>query len=375
MGVATGFCAASLIALAGSAVYLWHLLRELPPVRRAANLLFPLSQMLVVGFMLSAALRYGLGTETLLLTSGMGLCFVVLDPVLFKSLLTAERAEREAELARLMEEQLAAQREHTRLVARMAEQAGELRAAYLTQVTDIERALNANDEVCTLLALNAAEAATRPAVRRFCQHPAADALLIAKFARCKECNIVFDADAQIPAELALPATELCAILANALDNAIHACLELEGDEPRWIRLAAHLANGTLVVKVENPSHARAKQRERNGSAVGGDTKVNRGNTDGPSTQTNRGGLDGPNTQANNAQLSKQDNHNANSHDESRRDVPGLKRRGKPTALPEHGWGLSIVGEIARRHGGNVEAGAHDGVFTLSAVLLLEEGLS
>ena len=42
------------------------------------------------------------------------------------------------------------------------------------------------------------------------------------------------------------------------------------------------------------------------------------------------------------------------------------------ALPEHGWGLSIIDAIARRHGGSLKTSEKDGAFRLSAAWSLQE---
>lgn len=308
MNAAAFFCAVSMLALLGSGAYLWHFLDELPPKRRALNLLYPLSQLLVVGFLLATSLRYKLAAAAIMGTV-LALAFVVLDPILFKSLLAAERAGREAELVRLLKGQVKAQQEHACLMAISANNAQELRGRFCKQVAHIEQALANGDAPAAKAQLAIAEDVISSSATRYCQHPAADALLGAKASRCEECGIDLKLNARIPRDLPLPSVELCAILANALDNAMNACLIFKSKQNRWIHLSANVTNGAFLIKVENPDPKRE----------------------------------------------------------------GQKAKVSTTGTPEHGWGLSIVEEIARRHGGDLRVDKTNDVFTFSVVLLLNEG--
>lgn len=55
----------------------------------------------------------------------------------------------------------------------------------------------------------------------------------------------------IPGELPFEKPDLCALFANALDNAIEACAALDAGS-RQIELSARAAKGILAVEVRNP---------------------------------------------------------------------------------------------------------------------------
>ena len=59
--------------------------------------------------------------------------------------------------------------------------------------------------------------------------------------------------ADIPQNCPVDELDLCVILANGIENAVHACQKNESPENRWIevRAAAH-ENGVVTLKIENP---------------------------------------------------------------------------------------------------------------------------
>ncbi|MBM6908299.1 MULTISPECIES: GHKL domain-containing protein [Collinsella] len=312
MNIVYALGAVSFGALAVSTVYLWWLLRELPLARRAVNLLMPASQILFVASAFLLRPHFAAWEAVALLAAAMGVVCACLNPLFFRSLLDAERAGIEAERAALLEDQVAAQEHYALLMRRTQAEGDRVRTELDAQLAQVEAALATGDDAAALTHLAGAAEVVRTPDDRFCEHPVVDALLAAKAAWCAEEGVELDADATVPGDLATPDVELCALFANALDNAVHACTALPTGK-RWIRLYAHPAQGYFLLEVENPVAA-------------------------PDTSGREG---------------------AGRETDAARHGTG--------ALPRHGLGLAIMRQIVERRDGDLACTRENGVFTLSAL--------
>ena len=81
--------------------------------------------------------------------------------------------------------------------------------------------------------------------------PTVNAVLTAKESQMRQQGISFYAKVDIPEELPFAKPDLCALFANALDNAIEACVALDTGR-RQIELNARSAKGILAVEIRNP---------------------------------------------------------------------------------------------------------------------------
>lgn len=86
---------------------------------------------------------------------------------------------------------------------------------------------------------------------RFTENITVNAILQDTAARAAEGNISFHASAAIPAQLPIPAEDLCCLLMNLLDNALEAAAQVPAEEDRFIRFHCHIKGGFLGVKCEN----------------------------------------------------------------------------------------------------------------------------
>lgn len=77
-----------------------------------------------------------------------------------------------------------------------------------------------------------------------------DAIVNDKLKRNKNENITFSLIGQFPAGDFFPLVDLCAIVANSLDNAIEACLKLPQDT-RYIEIETYVRNGYWLYKIKN----------------------------------------------------------------------------------------------------------------------------
>jgi len=86
-----------------------------------------------------------------------------------------------------------------------------------------------------------------------CANAAVNAVLTAYIMQASNGGCGVDTKLRIPEKLPFEETDICVILANALENAIRACQELP-EKRRRIRLEMELTeNQRLIVSVENPS--------------------------------------------------------------------------------------------------------------------------
>ena len=136
---------------------------------------------------------------------------------------------------------------------------------------------------------------------QYCENRMLDALLALKANACADAGVAFSCTADVPEDIKMESLDLCSLFSNALDNAIRACEELPPEE-RKVDVAARVRAGHMVVVVRNSC------------------------------------------------------------------VPGVAVRREPTAsrpaLEGHGWGLRILKELVRKHGGTIEANEEDGVFSV-----------
>lgn len=87
--------------------------------------------------------------------------------------------------------------------------------------------------------------------RRFCENRLVD-LLCSSFAkRAEEKNVRLTVETGLPEMISLPDTELCAIISNALENALIAAAGLE-ESRRWISFYCGVRAGKLLLEIKNP---------------------------------------------------------------------------------------------------------------------------
>lgn len=91
-----------------------------------------------------------------------------------------------------------------------------------------------------------------------------DAILNSKISLAKIRNIKIDAKAVVPKELGNTVLEvdLSLIIGNLMDNAMEACMEIEEQEQRFIRIYIDILKGQLYIYIMN---AFAGRRERKGN--------------------------------------------------------------------------------------------------------------
>lgn len=97
-------------------------------------------------------------------------------------------------------------------------------------------------------------------VLTWCGDATVNAVLTAKEGMMRQRGIHFHAKADIPEELSFEKADLCAVFANALDNAVEGCAELE-ESMREIHLEAKAGKGILAVNIRNACPLREMASE------------------------------------------------------------------------------------------------------------------
>lgn len=92
-------------------------------------------------------------------------------------------------------------------------------------------------------------------MRRYCENEAVNLILAAFVTRAETLGITMNIRGALPAVVPVADNDLCVLLSNALENAIHACLPFAGTEtPCAISLEfqLHTRNGRLFLQIDNP---------------------------------------------------------------------------------------------------------------------------
>ena len=313
MNTTSALVALSATVLTLSAAYLWHALRDVSVARRLGNLLLPGSQLLCVLALYAIAQPDGFWEVPVCMASVIGIVSALGSLSLYRSAWDAENLEYEQERARFLEEQMIAQKRAAKRMAVVTTEAREIRARLLCELSLVEEALAHADGAAARGHLAGAGDLLAAPRTHACQHPAADAIIMSKLDKAEEAGVRTSISAQLPLDIATPAVELCAVIANVLDNAIEASRALPLGS-RWIELTARTAHGLVSVECCNsclPKTAPSASPHERAVYTGSDE------------------------------------------------------------LPCHGWGLSIVEGVARRHAGTVEYGRSGEAFRLSAVWELD----
>lgn len=85
----------------------------------------------------------------------------------------------------------------------------------------------------------------------YCENETVNLILSSFATKAKAHDISLSIDARLPAQYPFSDTELCALLSNAFENAIHACLHIIEHHKRTIRLRIFSKNNKLCIDIQN----------------------------------------------------------------------------------------------------------------------------
>ena len=90
---------------------------------------------------------------------------------------------------------------------------------------------------------------------RFCENETVNLILSAFATKAKQLEILLTIDARLPETLTFSDTELCSLLSNTLENAIHASKNIADKSKRIIYLRVYSKNNKLCIDIRNRYHA------------------------------------------------------------------------------------------------------------------------
>lgn len=86
---------------------------------------------------------------------------------------------------------------------------------------------------------------------RFCENETVNLILSSFYSKAKQSGILLTVEAKLPDSLIFSETELCSLLSNALENAIHACEKITDSNERYIKLRVYSKNNKLCIDIRN----------------------------------------------------------------------------------------------------------------------------
>lgn len=86
---------------------------------------------------------------------------------------------------------------------------------------------------------------------RFCENETVNLILSAYATKARQSKIQLTMEARLPDSLPFSDTELCSLLSNALENAIHATEQILDSDKRVIRLRVYSKNTKLCIDIRN----------------------------------------------------------------------------------------------------------------------------
>ena len=92
-------------------------------------------------------------------------------------------------------------------------------------------------------------------VRRYCENEAVNLILSAFVKRAERAGIQIDIRGTLPTVISVSDNDLCVILSNALENALHACQPIAAEGTACtvsVEFRFHMQNGRLFLQIINP---------------------------------------------------------------------------------------------------------------------------
>lgn len=86
---------------------------------------------------------------------------------------------------------------------------------------------------------------------RFCENETVNLIISSFAAKAKQWEITLTVDVKLPNLLTFTDTELCSLLSNALENAIHACQNIADISKCYIKLRMYSKNSKLCIDIRN----------------------------------------------------------------------------------------------------------------------------
>lgn len=94
------------------------------------------------------------------------------------------------------------------------------------------------------------EQSRETSISHYCDNPTVNAILVYYIQKARQEGIKVELECRLPERLPVEASELAMVLANAIENAIHACLGVPKDRERFIRIKL-ISSPQLAIEIIN----------------------------------------------------------------------------------------------------------------------------
>ena len=163
-------------------------------------------------------------------------------------------------IAKIMEKQVNEQVSHYKRVDQMTQDLKEFRHDYRNHMICLQALLEGKEYED---ALEYVRDITRQDIiesnKFFSGNQIADAILSDKAELAKKAGCEIKFDGFISDEI--PASDLCIILSNALDNAIESCARFTSNEPKIITVKCDILQGVQLMRITNPNSSNSSTTE------------------------------------------------------------------------------------------------------------------
>jgi len=95
----------------------------------------------------------------------------------------------------------------------------------------------------------------------FCENTIANSIIGYYFLRAKEYGIRFESKCNISEQVNISDSDLCIVLGNALENAVHACRQMDLSMMRYVSIEAEIMKGLQLIKVKNSYQGQLEMNE------------------------------------------------------------------------------------------------------------------
>ena len=310
-------------------------------LHRISFLLYPASQLVMVAVSAIWIVRLQLPEVYLWIVGLLALACIPVDFQLFREVRKTQEADILRERVCMLEEQERVQVAYRERIAADMEDIMKLRREVAEEMDEAVRRLREQEEGDAQERLSRAVDIMGSTAFRLCEHRSADAVATMKVKACEEAGVRPRFSLEIPYDVAVPAVELCAVIANLADNGLAAALRA--------RDANEL--GELGGLGEPGASSASSEPGASGSSHEPFLSLR--------SSVRQGHLV---IEAKNS-ISEADRL---AWEESAR----RSRKRQRTWDEAHGWGLSIISGIAQRHGGSLECAIEDGVFRATVIMRL-----
>lgn len=87
--------------------------------------------------------------------------------------------------------------------------------------------------------------------KRYCENETLNLLCASYDSKAKRVGVQIKINALLPKEIPLSDTELCSVVSNGLENALHAASQPEVAD-RWVGFSCYVRQGNIFMLIQNP---------------------------------------------------------------------------------------------------------------------------